>query len=776
MLRQLNNLSKFTTSSLKCAANNTAAILINLSASPQGDSSLPSLQLVTYWIAETQRGLDAFFNDNYELAQTIFLQHHKESPFHAVGFALMAYIEAMLGFESDKIQVALERIAAAEILARQFLKKAQKKNWHHAKHNHLEEPSLQDAVVISFEGTSDSSSTKKYHYLKKIDILYELLVTSCMLMSSTIQFLRNSWLEYMKAAYKLRKTYKLYEQMFETITGQKALLYALNLKKSSVASGSQQQKSFNAATSPPFEQSRSLATILTNSSYTRSSWNEKRLSLYYVSKPVNFDDNTSCKCRPLSALDLYKNRGIVPTSSDSSCTIIDNTIESGVFFGVGLFSLIFSLLPPRVNKILNTFGFHSSRPFAIHLLQRSVKSQGLYSTLSALSLLVYYTNLSLFIHPQLLPNSLSLESTREILDQMKQLFPQGKIWKLLEGKLCKMEGKTRRGVEILRDARRRENASIQVGSSSSVFTTKKNALCELAQLQTLAVYEMGWGQIFLGDYFQASETFFRLESMNSWSRAFYRYIATCCMFADEEYDKSATEYMEIPDILKRKRHLGGRLLPNEIYTERKIRHWRAKCLKKQTTKCHGLTVDDIVLDGPILKSVVVVHPLWELIYLWNGFSQLNADMLQSIKQSIENTLNTIHKDEMCSDISQLYLLLGVSVRELGDFDSADMYLRKSIHYEDYQSEDRWVIPHALYEMATLCCFRFIQIKKDLHMQKKLYKEAHDWIHKSERWINNEQQHSSPESLNSDNTGDSDWDSRLHIRCQLLKEKLEDFRY
>lgn len=280
------------------------------------------------------------------------------------------------------------------------------------------------------------------------------------------------------------------------------------------------------------------------------------------------------------------------------------------------------------------------------------------------------------------------------------------------------------------------------------------------------------GQIFLGDYFQAAETFFRLESMNNWSRAFYHYIATCCMFADEEYDKSALEFMQIPSILKRKRHLGGRLLPNEIFAERKIKHWKAKA--------NNATV----LDGPTLKRVVVVHPLWELIYLWNGFSQLTVSTLQLLKQTIETSLATLSKEDIGSDMSQLYLLLGVSVRELGDFDLADMYLRQSIRSEDIQCEDRWVIPHGLYEMAALCCFRIMQTK-DVYQQMKLYKEAHEWIRKSEKHLAHrvshlqQQQQQYPhsqetESVTSDNTGDSDWDSRLHVRCQLLIEKLEDF--
>jgi hypothetical protein len=58
-----------------------------------------------------------------------------------------------------------------------------------------------------------------------------------------------------------------------------------------------------------------------------------------------------------------------------------------------------------------------------------------------------------------------------------------------------MEGNTRRGVEILRDARRRENTTrVDLGSMAAAQPSKKkkNDVCELVQLQALAVYEMGW--------------------------------------------------------------------------------------------------------------------------------------------------------------------------------------------------------------------------------------------------------------------------------------------
>jgi hypothetical protein len=98
-----------------------------------------------------------------------------------------------------------------------------------------------------------------------------------------------------------------------------------------------------------------------------------------------------------------------------------------------------------------------------------------------------------------------------MLDNMKEKYPSGRIWMLVDGKLCKIEGFTRRGVETLRDARRREGVSRATNSASmAIFPEKVGKVTGqvdgtprsrmqqesmnggMAQLQALAVYEMGW--------------------------------------------------------------------------------------------------------------------------------------------------------------------------------------------------------------------------------------------------------------------------------------------
>ncbi|KAL0082698.1 hypothetical protein J3Q64DRAFT_1642438 [Phycomyces blakesleeanus] len=732
--QQLSHLTKLTTSTLKYASTNTVTLL---SMATSTEDPMPSQALINFWIQETQRGLDAFFDDQFETAQIIFVQHVTESPFHAVGYAMIAYVEAMLGFEPEKIANALQLIHTAEAMARQFGKRARRRSWKSKGSTTADDQESSNSIS---ESCKDSAQKKRYFSSRNdqpIDIQYVLLETNCMLMSATIQFLRSSWIEYMKAAYKLRKAYKMYEHLFETLTGQKVLEYAANLK------GLRQQK-----LGPNFVPAR-------------------RRSDAQGTEPAN-TDTVSLSSSNTDLGPLNRKKKSESSSRKQSSDPGETAIESGIFFGIGLFSLIFSLLPPKVNKILNTLGFHSSRPFAIHLLQESYYSQGLYSSLSALTLLAYYTNLSLFIHPQLLPRSFSLENARIILNEMKVRYTQGKIWKLLEGKLCKMEGRTRQGVEILRDARRRR----QDPDMDSKHDPMVN---ELAQLQALAVYEMGWGQLFLGDYFQAAETFLRLERMNNWSRAFYHYIATCCIFADEAYDKAATEFLKVPALLDRKRQLGARLLPNEIFAERKIKRWKEKVRELQSTDTNLQSCNS--LDGQMLREVAVVHPLWELIYLWNGTSQLTDEILGSMKTRLRSTLLCPTPSSQCvqpspSERAFLLLLLGVVERELGDFEASAEFLLASVAMEPQVEEDVWIIPYAMYEIAALRCFEPFTPTRA--------KEAREWIRRSEHFFSkrttNEASNSNSNSSSThtpQDQGDADWESRLYVRCQLLLEKLDD---
>jgi hypothetical protein len=118
-------------------------------------------------------------------------------------------------------------------------------------------------------------------------------------------------MEYMKAAYKLRKAYKLYEQMFESVTGRKTSEYAHSLKAKKIP----------------------LA-----KTHIKTPRIDKRSSLFQMPSKKLSLESLNTKKRPMSTIDNY---------TDPTLNVLESTIESGVYFGIGLFSLVFSLLPPK---------------------------------------------------------------------------------------------------------------------------------------------------------------------------------------------------------------------------------------------------------------------------------------------------------------------------------------------------------------------------------------------------------------------------------------------
>ncbi|KAL0075913.1 hypothetical protein J3Q64DRAFT_1685103 [Phycomyces blakesleeanus] len=741
MFRQLTYITRRTNSSIKHAnTTNTATYLY-----PETIKS-NSGQPFDIWLAEAHHGLDAFLDDQINDAQAIFQQSAAESSFHAVGCAFIAYIEAISTLEPEKIQLALYQISSAECLVKQSAKDVHKQSSKPTtvqKGNFVPvyaENGPEEPVCISFSSPGSTYSSP-FKPDQAASIQHKLLELNCMLMYATLQLLRDNWVGYIKSAYKLRTAYKTYEHLFHLITGLKPREYASRLQKTGET---------------PSDHSNPQSTL-----------SERHCTSCMLSALSDSTDSSLCtKTSMIGAMPCTHPR--LPTENQDSVdpTQADSMIKSGIFFGIGAFSLIFSLLPPK--------GFHSSRVFAIDVLQQSYETKGLYGDLSGFFVLSYYSSLSFFGHNRLLPHSLKSEDTRNMLDQLKEKHPRGKLWDLLDGRMVRMEGNTEKSVDLLRDARRRNCAWYTAGTPGKnkidkwygfdfgLSATDKNmqhgaTISDFGQFQMLAIHEMGWGQIFLGNHFQASETFFRLETMNLGSSIFYHYIASCCMFADGSYDKAALEFQQIPSLIEQKRRGGRKVLRKERFSERRIERWIERAQEMEPRS---------ILNGTSLRRAVFLEPLWELIYLWNGFSLLKPAALTALYNCMETCMVRHQKILTLSEIALLYLMLGVVTRELGNYNYAEDCLRKSIALETKLTEDRWVISFSYYESAILYCLRDNIAKDNQTIDgTELIRILHC------RSIAPLTEKDSSGSKMSGQEG-IDWGTRLHIRWQLLLERLE----
>ncbi|KAI7868225.1 hypothetical protein BDF14DRAFT_1881020 [Spinellus fusiger] len=836
MFHQFTRITRFTSQTIQNASENTAALF------SIEDTTSTFHQQTLVWLSDTQIGMDSFFDDQINDSQALFQKHNTESPFHALGSAFLAYVEAMLTFEPDRIQIALDKIVSTEDLIKQVTKKLNKRkkdSFQEVKKSpvHTNEHLHDIAVSISFSSPTmtPSSSTGNLLHTSEVDaahrkknnpciidsdqaivIQYKLLELNCMLMYATLQFLNENWTKYIRIAYKLRKAYKTYEYYFQWITGYKPSDYAKLLEKTDKCSlnpmclyhtfpnrhcdvcnvftlpdskeslspkttNSQDTVSHNPSNSPKRSSTLPYLSSVESAQTEDSRMHHSGLSLYSFR-----DAESGSKAKhgvikdPLVSPSSYRrgqqHKTCLHEQQEKQSTLTEGMIKSGIFFGVGIFSLVFSLLPPKANKVLNTLGFHSSRLFSIHLLQKSYQTKGFYATLAGMALLSYYTSLSFFGHPRLLPKSIQLEDARTMLDQMKQKYPQGKIWQLLEGRLVRIEGSMNKSIDILRHVQRRDRTwytAMAVDSTKSkldkrygldsFMCTKSveihhgSTISDFVQFQVLAIHEMGWGKIFMKHYLQASETFFRLETMHTGSNLFYHYIASCCMLANQMYDKAALEFNQMKDCINRRRHAGTCLLEKEQFIERRIQVWMTRVYHENKKN---------PLDGCTMSSAVLLDPLWELVYLWNGIPFLEKSGITELYHDTKKCMAHHQNLLVPSEMALLCLIHGVVNRELGHYYPAEEYLQKSMMLETQLIEDHWIIRFACYELATAYCLRMQEEDTEEVERQRLIQSVHDLFRRSMTVKGKDvrQDTSKHQGI--------EWESRLHIRWQLLFEGVD----
>lgn len=121
----------------------------------------------------------------------------------------------------------------------------------------------------------------------------------------------------------------------------------------------------------------------------------------------------------------------------------------------------------------------------------------MYSPLSALVLLSFYTNISIYIQPHL-NQFFHYKEAKCILDKMKQLYPKGQIWCLLEGKMKKLQGKLDDSIVLFRNAKNSPAPQHQKSTKdafdavSEEYYFRNCSITEFAQFRSFAIYELGW--------------------------------------------------------------------------------------------------------------------------------------------------------------------------------------------------------------------------------------------------------------------------------------------
>ncbi|KAJ8473696.1 hypothetical protein ONZ45_g16204 [Pleurotus djamor] len=177
---------------------------------------------------------------------------------------------------------------------------------------------------------------------------------------------------------------------------------------------------------------------------------------------------------------------------------VEEMIISGTAFGYGLFNLVFSLLPKKVQSVVGWFGFKHDRKVALQALAVAAAKSDVHSIFAGLVLMTYY-GVVLLLSGYQADEAHIVKQYRAIVEKIEPKYPTGALWILNRAKILRMTHDAEAAIRVLQDGLGPERPF------------------SFAQADTLLVFELSWTLLSQRRYQEAADSFLRLTELNSWS-------------------------------------------------------------------------------------------------------------------------------------------------------------------------------------------------------------------------------------------------------------------
>ncbi|KAF9019876.1 hypothetical protein BDZ89DRAFT_1020519 [Hymenopellis radicata] len=569
-----------------------------------------------------------------------------DSPFHQLGLGVAVFLEAALGLERERMEDAA-RVLNDAVTSTAAAKKA----------------------AMGGGGSWLGGGSAKG---ADVGLEYEILNADAVVLAGLVNALSESYMGYLQCIYALNSAHskftKLYKEVFpEGLEGYRTP------SVSRKGSGESLATSFATSTS---------STASSTGTETGSKSKEKKSTSMFskwtggssLAVPVS-------KSRPTS---------IISTKGEGG-EAVDEMILAGTAFGFGLFNLVFSLLPKRVQSVVGFFGFKHDRALALRALAVSAAKNDVHSVFAGLVLMTYH-GVVLLLSGWQCDEAHIVRQYRAIVDKVEGRYPTGTLWVLNRAKILRMEG--------------------QSGQAVGVLTEEKTPLQPVTrwrQADTLLVFELAW--TLLGDrrYEEAAGWFVRMTELNGWSHATYYFIACGCWSAlansrDACEEEQRTEYRTkarglwdaLPDLLERNgRKVGGKELPVEVLIRKKLTFYAAKSAR---------------LNADVI-SCMAISPAEEMAVFWNTHSRISREVAEGHVREwagLEPQVSVAGFDAATSagpilDTAEeraiRALLLGIVLRTLGAYGASRLFFKEA-QREGGEVKDGWVPGVAIFEEAV----------------------------------------------------------------------------
>jgi tetratricopeptide (TPR) repeat protein len=341
--------------------------------------------------------------------------------------------------------------------------------------------------------------------------------------------------------------------------------------------------------------------------------------------------------------------------------LIDSDFASGVFFGMGLFNMILSLLPSRAIAFLELVGFSASRKKGLSLLQSQFNQGGLREFMCNLTVVAYYTVMPTFIS--------NIKHESELVDnhlnQGLSKYPNGAFYLYFKARTLQFR--------------------LDINESINYYHKSINSQHQWQQLHHICYWDLTMNHVILLEFDKAAICQEKLEEASKWSKATYKYLraANLLMSRDLLDDKRISDTLiddlmtQVPNSMQR---IIGKRIPVEKFVSRKSRKY--------------------FLQGKRLHL-----PAFEIMMFWNLFNRMGETLPKALEILFESQKKLEEKvqtdDTYNEDLCLNTLLLAIAYRENKKNRDSEALFLKLFEMEKNIVLDQYISPFGRYEYARL---------------------------------------------------------------------------
>eukprot|EP00112_Aurelia_sp_Birch-Aquarium-sp1_P001539 Seg1166.6 transcript_id=Seg1166.6/GoldUCD/mRNA.D3Y31 product="Tetratricopeptide repeat protein 39C" protein_id=Seg1166.6/GoldUCD/D3Y31 len=310
------------------------------------------------WLAK--EGVNVLLNGGVKNAEELFRKFRSSSPLLSAGASLVDFITAAMTFEDEKMEQATES-----------LKRTQK---------------MCDVDSL-FEGILSKRPSDKW---KTEDRMQRMIIwADCELFLAFLMFLKQSVVDFVKAGFHMRRSWKMYEKCHNEI--------------------------------------RSSC----NNSPINGGKEDRRGSLKGTPKKKSADRKPSPE----------------PMSPE-----VKETLTAALSFGYGLIQVAISIVPAGLLKVCELLGFTADRYIGLDALELCSKSDDMKAPIARLSLLWYHTVVRPFCALDGNNLDAGLNEASIILDETEKHYPNSGIFLYFKALVHRLRGELTEALEVLEKA------------------------------------------------------------------------------------------------------------------------------------------------------------------------------------------------------------------------------------------------------------------------------------------------------------------------------------